>query len=129
MVGALPLPDGLIERQKESRDTAIFFRAVFKGQTPLMGLGDTSADEEADTGPAGFGGEEGDEQVGGIAEADAFILVLYFQLPAVRKPPHLDVTAIVRSRVRRISDENERGDISYRWECPKPPRCAPERPI
>ena len=38
-----------------------------------MGFGDLAAEDEADAGAAAFGSEEGDEQVGGIGEAGAFV--------------------------------------------------------
>jgi len=57
----------------EFGDAAVAVEAVTEREVSVVGFGDLAAEGEADTGSAGFGGKEGDEQVGGIADAGAIV--------------------------------------------------------
>jgi hypothetical protein len=62
-----------VEGEAEAGAAAGHVGSVVEGEGPAVGLGDLAAEGESDAGARRFGGEEGDEEVGGIGDAGAAI--------------------------------------------------------
>ncbi len=58
--------NSLVEGEGDYGFAAEAFGGVAEGQRTAMGFGDLAAEHQADAGAAAFGGEEGDEEVGGV---------------------------------------------------------------
>ena len=63
-----------LEWQSQASFAAGAAGSVIQSEQAAVAFGDLAAERKADAGAAGFGGEEGDEQVGRIREAGAFVL-------------------------------------------------------
>src|ERR1700719_1932714 len=64
--------DGL-EGEAQTCFAPFFGKAVVEGERAAVGLGDLAAQRQADAGTARLGGEEGDEDVGGVLDAGSVV--------------------------------------------------------
>src|SRR6516165_10129545 len=70
-----------------------------------MLLCDLAAQSQTDAGPARLGGEEGNEQVGGVGQTEAFVLYPHFEVTGVLSSPDLDRAFGFQSCVDTIADK------------------------
>src|SRR5262245_2157933 len=64
----------LLHRQTQDRAAAAVRRAVLERQRAAVGLGDLTAERQADAGAGRLGGEERDEQVRRVGQPGPFVL-------------------------------------------------------
>jgi len=91
--------------QTEAGDAAGAVGAVFQGEGAAVALGDLTAQDEANAGTAGFGGEEGDEEVGGAGETGAFVFDPNFDHVAVAEPADGDAAFGDQRGVGGVAEE------------------------
>ena len=72
---------------------ALGIRAILQGEFAAMTFGDLAAEDEPDAGAAGLGGEEGDEEIGGVGNTRSVVEDPDVQLRALAGPADLHASA------------------------------------
>ena len=78
-----------LQRQTEAGFAALGVGAIFQGEFAAVGFGDLAAEDQADAGAVWLGGEEGDEEIGGVGDAGAVVEDAYVDVGALARPGDL----------------------------------------
>ena len=89
-----------------------------------MGLGDLPGQDQADAAPLGLGGEEGDEQVGGVGQSLPLVLHGDLQLVADPSPADAGSPSGLRRGIDGVPDQVDQQLIQLIRIGPKPDRPA-----
>ena len=77
------------QRQPQCRAHAALVAAILERERAAVAFGDLTAQHQPDTGSAGLGREERDEEVAGVLQSRPFVLDPHFQHVIARRPARL----------------------------------------
>src|SRR4029077_3885446 len=93
------------DRQAQARFATLSGGTVLQAEAAAMSFGDLPAEDQADAGTGGLGGEERHEQIGGIGNAGPFVLNPHFEVTVAATPPDADASAGFERCVHRVVNQ------------------------